>query len=552
METMPTTSQDPRREVVVRMPAGWSRALVTGCVGALVPWLILLVLGGITAHTQSGNPWLVEASLADEVAAISRVWAGGYCVPLAVVSGAKTVTITLVPWGLTLAYWWVYSRIIGRRCRGWALWFAVPTYVLTALAIGAAFPGIAVGRLTLVSFIVGIAGVLSALARRHSQDRRPRDGKANKLKVFGVTSAREADRASLAIGIDAGEARIGLGARTLTVPGWVGMGLTIARRILVGLALMGIALTAVSLLVSIDRVEGVRELLPLDGWGTLMLWLGQLAYLPTLAAWSFAWVLGPGYTLGTGTHFSAFEATSGPIPAIPVLAGAPQVTVGWWAIGATVVVAVIVGLGIGTVYARDKVSTHCLQMLVAHVVAALGVAIVFRLASGGLGVDRLAHLGVDWLPCAGAAGACCFLPALIVSILVHPGVRAGIAGGFRGLAQRPAQAKAQAAADSAQGVDASDTQGQPDPKKPDKPARAASQKQSSQPAEAPSDTAPTEALTTSPRSARVARIARVYGRDGARVHPKPQAGHPQRNADSTETTPISSLPEDEDHAGTHS
>ena len=48
-----------------------------------------------------------------------------------------------------------------------------------------------------------------------------------------------------------------------------------------------------------------------------------LAYLPNLAVWAAAYLLGPGFSIGADTLISPGEVRVGPVPAVPVLAGLP-------------------------------------------------------------------------------------------------------------------------------------------------------------------------------------------------------------------------------------
>jgi hypothetical protein len=49
-----------------------------------------------------------------------------------------------------------------------------------------------------------------------------------------------------------------------------------------------------------------------------------LVYLPNLAMWGSAYLLGPGFAMGVDTLISPGEVLVGPVPAVPVLAGLPS------------------------------------------------------------------------------------------------------------------------------------------------------------------------------------------------------------------------------------
>src|SRR5262249_35431778 len=49
-----------------------------------------------------------------------------------------------------------------------------------------------------------------------------------------------------------------------------------------------------------------------------------LVYLPNLAVWAAAYLLGPGFAFGAGTVVSPSDVLLGPLPGLPVLAAVPS------------------------------------------------------------------------------------------------------------------------------------------------------------------------------------------------------------------------------------
>lgn len=531
------TSPPTRPEVVVRVPPGSVRALGIGIMAALLPWLTVLTLGVITMLTQADNPWLVEISLSDQLAALTRVWAGIYAVPLSVQAVAQPFTVGLAPWGLTLAVTWLFQRLLARWVRGYAPWVALPGYLITLLALGVGVPNLGVGRLLLGGLCVGLAGVVWSLVTIKRRERLAVAGDSGEAHHPRprMTSAGEADREALLLGIDEGQWSIPFGRTVVRVPGWLGQGVGLGVRVLVGLGLSGVALVVLAGIVSFERIDGVRELLPLDGWGTLILLLGHLAYLPTLAVWAFAWVLGVGFTLGEGTHFSAFGAQSGPVPAIPAFVAAPEVAVGWWAVGVVVLLALVVGGWLGLAYQRFRVRAHCLQVVTVALTTVVGLAAVFWASSGSLGSARLAHVGVNWLLTWGIAVAAIVLPGAVVAILAHPDVRSGIWWGL-----------SRAGAVIRRGVNR--LLGRHSPAGEDVPADAPTDEPALPEAEADpaSDSVPLADADPRVRPLRPARIAHVTRETAGPVErTRLRAGQPARGADEIETTPITFVDDDE-------
>jgi hypothetical protein len=130
-----------------------------------------------------------------------------------------------------------------------------------------------------------------------------------------------------------------------------------------------------------------------------------LAYAPNLAVWAGAYLLGPGFVVGTGTIVRSSEVTTGALPALPVFAGLPPGPLP--SIGAALLaVPTAAGIAAGwllvrRVRARDRRPAAWAGVLVAALLAGpvagvvLGVA---ALASGGaLGAGHLAAMGpVAW------------------------------------------------------------------------------------------------------------------------------------------------------------
>src|SRR5699024_11255681 len=50
----------------------------------------------------------------------------------------------------------------------------------------------------------------------------------------------------------------------------------------------------------------------------------ELLVLRTVIVWAGAYLLGPGFAVGTGTEFSPGEIVAGPLPVVPVLGALPQ------------------------------------------------------------------------------------------------------------------------------------------------------------------------------------------------------------------------------------
>lgn len=119
-----------------------------------------------------------------------------------------------------------------------------------------------------------------------------------------------------------------------------------------------------------------------------------LAYAPNLAVWAMAYLVGPGFAVGTGTAVRGSEVVLGSLPPLPVFAGLPAGALP--TLGAVLlVVPVLAGAVAGWLLARDPlgwarmVSGAAVSGLVAGLLLGLSAA-----ASGGsLGDGHLASMG---------------------------------------------------------------------------------------------------------------------------------------------------------------
>jgi len=137
-----------------------------------------------------------------------------------------------------------------------------------------------------------------------------------------------------------------------------------------------------------------------------------LVYAPDLAVWAAAYLVGPGFTVGSGTIVSAGRVTLGGLPAVPALAGLPSRPAGGW--GALLLgVPLAAGMAAGWLLARRRLratdaGSGWAELLgaaaLAGPVAGLVLALAALAAGGSLGAGRLAAVGPAALPMA-AIGA---------------------------------------------------------------------------------------------------------------------------------------------------
>lgn len=124
------------------------------------------------------------------------------------------------------------------------------------------------------------------------------------------------------------DAATGLVRRALApLPRGLVAGTRAAVRIGAGAVFGVLALSAVliAVLVAIDyaTVAGLYQALGAGVDGGIALTVAELALLPNLVIWAGAWLLGPGFAIGTGTIVSSGGTLLGPVPGIPLLGALP-------------------------------------------------------------------------------------------------------------------------------------------------------------------------------------------------------------------------------------
>ena len=238
-------------------------------------------------------------------------------------------------------------------------------------------------------------------------------------------------------------AAVGLGAGLLAQPGSRSLRdvtRPVRRRlpapVLVGLAggvMASAALVVVSsglvvgwLVARRDSIGDVSTSLGVDLVGGVALALVQLALLPDLVVWALAYVAGPGFVVGAGTHMTAAEVVSGPLPALPLLGALPEPGsnpwTAWWPL-----ITVILGAGVGwwlhTRLQRGEWWYPLVACVTAAGAAALTAGVLAALASGSAGPGRMAEVGASGVLVGAAVGLGTLVGAALVALPFNPEVR---------------------------------------------------------------------------------------------------------------------------------
>lgn len=283
-----------------------------------------------------------------------------------------------------------------------AAWRILRAGVHTARAIGARRSGslrqvaVAGGA---VALVCGLLGLAAALAIRGP------DLSVSPLRALEVLGGFGLVAGATGALIESGMARRGAEAVSVAVRDGVRTGAVAALLILgAGAATAGTAI-AVSGASAADMLAAYHT-----GFaGQAGLTALCLAYAPNLATWAAAYLIGPGFAVGTGTIVSAARVQLGALPAIPVLVGLPSSAVAGPA-ALLLGVPVAGGMTAGWLLVRRRMRQAADREApaptwsgllgaagLAGPVAGLALGLVAAVSGGSLGAGRLAVTGpVGW------------------------------------------------------------------------------------------------------------------------------------------------------------
>jgi hypothetical protein len=139
-----------------------------------------------------------------------------------------------------------------------------------------------------------------------------------------------------------------------------------------------------------------------------------LAYAPNLAGWAAAYLVGPGFAVGTDTVVRSSEVTVGPLPALPVFAGLPDgplPTTG----AVLLAVPIVAGAVAGALLARSAAGWVRLALgaAVSGVTAGVLLGLAAAGSGGSLGGGQLATFGPDPVLIAGVSAVTVAAGALL-------------------------------------------------------------------------------------------------------------------------------------------
>lgn len=368
------------------------QAVLLSLVVVVVP-VVAVYVAGSAAATGSDAGWLGAAALGVDF------WLLAHGVPLTTGVGI----VSIVPLGLSaLAGFCAFAsaRRSGTPSRaGFA--GALGAYVLAVVGvaaltlIGAPEAGPSAARVLLGSalgaLVIGGAGLGGGLAVRAD---------APRMSAVLAPARRRVPRAV-----------------------WVGAGGGLA--VLAGTVAVGGVVVVTWVLAGQAQIAQIVASLHLDALGGVGLAVAELAFVPNLVAWAVAWLAGPGFAVGVGSHFATTGVLGTTLPAIPLLGALPSPesvtpTAAWWPVSL-----VMLGALVGLVLRRRLGDVSPAAALGAAVTAAVtaGVAIMCLVgaAGGAAGPGRMAQVGASGFV-TGVAVACA-AGAGVVLVLVGSNAR---------------------------------------------------------------------------------------------------------------------------------
>ncbi len=156
-------------------------------------------------------------------------------------------------------------------------------------------------------------------------------------------------------------------------------------------------LVAVALLLDFGTAANVVSRLQADTPGALLYLTVVLTFVPNAVLLGGAYLLGPGFSVGTGTLVSPAAVVLGPVPAFPLLAALPDdgVTPWWttWLAALPVLLAVVAAVMTIRRYPVVQYELGALRGLSTGVLAGVVLGGLVALAGGSAGPGRMSQIG---------------------------------------------------------------------------------------------------------------------------------------------------------------
>ena len=187
------------------------------------------------------------------------------------------------------------------------------------------------------------------------------------------------------------------------------------------LAVGGALLDAISLMVHLGAYKQAVTALDPGIFGSVLLLLASLCYLPNSVIWAVAYMLGPGFSFGIGTAISPSGSAIGAVPAFPMLAALPvraeaafPAWLGFFVLVMPYLAGALAGLMTVRIAPTPSFEAAPFWGLVTGTLTAVVIGFGAKFSGGPLGAGRLASVG----PAGGEVGLVAVLEVGVTAALV--------------------------------------------------------------------------------------------------------------------------------------
>ena len=170
---------------------------------------------------------------------------------------------------------------------------------------------------------------------------------------------------------------------TLAIP------VILALRIVALLLGFGFIIFTIAFIVNFSQATLITEVLAPGIFGSVLLLILNLVYLPNAALAALSYVSGAGFAVGAGTHLSPITQDIGQIPALPLLAALPVDSNKWFLLFAIVIIALGALLGYWTISLQERASWQSFFLVIVMLL------ILAYFASGSLITQAMGAVGLS-------------------------------------------------------------------------------------------------------------------------------------------------------------
>jgi len=163
----------------------------------------------------------------------------------------------------------------------------------------------------------------------------------------------------------------------------------LALRIVALLLALGFAIFAVAFFMNFDQGTLITQVLAPGIFGSLLLLMLNIAYLPNAAIAALSYISGAGFAVGADTQLSPFTQEIGEIPALPLLAALPVEANKYLLLFSLLIIAIGALLGYWTMSLEDKTAWQSIFLVL------LMLGLLGYFASGSLITSAMGAVGVS-------------------------------------------------------------------------------------------------------------------------------------------------------------